>query len=241
MINSLWNHLEDIKKNCRFVELSHEITPNTPHWSGFPAMSMDPLFTHEDGFYVNQFEMVSQYGTHVDAPCHFIEGKPGLEFFDAKDLILPLCVVDLSQKATANPDYQFTVDDFMEWEKVNGRIPENSFIAVRTDWYKREDLDNCDANGQKHYPGWSVEAIRFLIEERNIAAIGHEQADTDPAIFGAGNGYAAETYILSQNRYQLELLRNLDRVPSTGAVIICGFPVVPDGAGFTARCIAICP
>ena len=84
---------------------------------------------------------------------------------------------------------------------------------------------------QKHYPGWSVEAIRFLIEERNIAAIGHEQADTDPAIFGAGNGYAAETYILSQNRYQIELLRNLDRVPSTGAVIICGFPVVPDGAG----------
>ena len=238
---NLWDQLEEIKKNCRFVELSHEVTPNTPHWSGFPALSMDPLFTHEDGFYVNQFVMVSQYGTHVDAPCHFIEGKPGLEHFGANDLILPLCVVDLSQKATSNPDYQFTVDDFIAWEEVNGRIPENSFVAVRTDWYKRDDMDNCDAKGQKHYPGWSVDAIRFLVEDRNITAIGHEQADTDPAIMGSENGYAAETYILSQNRYQIELLRNLDHVPSTGAVIICGFPIVPTGAGFTARCIAICP
>ncbi len=238
---NLWELVADLKKNCEFVELSHDVSPDTPHWSGFPAMSMETLFDYPDGFYVNKFNIVSQYGTHIDAPCHFCEGHPGLDSFTGRDMIFPLCVVDLSEKAAANSDYEFSVDDIKEWETKNGRIPEGSFVAVRTDWYKRgTDLDNCDAAGQKHYPGWNVDTIRFLVEERNIAAIGHEQSDTDPAVLGPENGYAGETYILSTDRYQIELLRNLDKLPAVGAAILVCFPKITNGAGFTARCIGIC-
>ena len=42
----------------------------------YPDMRVDDFFTLErDGFYANRFELVSQYGTHVDAPSHFIDGK----------------------------------------------------------------------------------------------------------------------------------------------------------------------
>ena len=68
----LWDQLKEWKENCRWVELSHPLSPRTPHWSGFPDMADTTLFDYPDGFYVNKFELVSQYGTHVDAPAHFI-------------------------------------------------------------------------------------------------------------------------------------------------------------------------
>ena len=78
------------------------------------------------------------------------------------------------------------------------------------------------------------------MEKRNVTAIGHETSDTDPPAISSKLGYVGETYILDQQRYQIELLRNLDQLPPTGALIVCGFPKVVDGAGFTARCFAIC-
>ena len=95
-------------------------------------------------------------------------------------------------------------------------------------------------NGQTHSPGWSVKALQFLVEERNVGAIGHETSDTDPAITGAFEGYPGERFILSSNRYQVELMINLDQVPEAGAIIFCTFPKVTDATGFTARCFALC-
>ncbi|MCI7404319.1 MAG: hypothetical protein MSS85_09590 [Pyramidobacter sp.] len=68
MDKKLWKLCTDLKENYRFVELSYDVSPDTPHWSGFPAMTSETLFNYSDGFYVNKFCMVSQYGTHVDAP-----------------------------------------------------------------------------------------------------------------------------------------------------------------------------
>jgi kynurenine formamidase len=41
-------------------------------------------------------------------------------------------------------------------------------------------MENTDANGVAHYPGWSLAALKYLYEERKIAASGHETTDTDP-------------------------------------------------------------
>ena len=54
-------------------------------------------------------------------------------------------------------------------------------------------------------------------------------------------GFAAEDYILKQDKIQIELLCDLDKVPPVGAVIFCTFPKLKGGAGFPARCFAICP
>ena len=178
----LWDLYHELKSTCRVVELSHDVSPNTPHWSGFPAMSDRTMFDYPDGFYVNEFNIVSQYGTHVDAPCHFVEGRRTLNEIGAEELILPLCVIDITAKAAADEDYAATAQDILEWEAVHGRIPEGAFVALRTDWSKREDMDNYDADGNKHYPAWGIDAVKLLVEERNITAIGHETSDTDPAV-----------------------------------------------------------
>ena len=238
---NLWNLLEDVKKNCTFIELSHVVSPETPHWSGFPDMKDIVFYSYEnDGFYSNEYNMVSQYGTHVDAPCHFVIGGRSVDEIGAEEMILPLCVVDITGKVFDDEDYAASVRDIREWELEHGKIPAGAFVALRTDWSKRGDMDNCDEEGDKHYPGWALDTLKFLVEERDVAAIGHETSDTDPAVMGAGEGFLAEDYILRQDRFQVELLRNLDLVPPAGALIVCSFPMIKGGSGSTARCFAIC-
>ena len=144
-------------------------------------------------------------------------------------MVYPLVLVDKTEACNANADFMLTIEDLKAWEATYGEIPAGSFVAFRSDWHKRpaEVFDNNDENNIPHYPGWDVEAIRWLVEERNIGAIGHESADTDPGFVTTKEGaypYPGEQYILMQDRIQIELMANLDQVPPVGSTIVCSFP-----------------
>ena len=115
---------------------------------------------------------------------------------------------------------------------------------MRSDWCKRwpdeKDCMEFDEKGNVHYPGWSLETIKFLVEERNVGAIGHEAFDTAPPALEEDKPMESETYILSQNRIQIEVMANLDKVPPAGAIIFCTFPKAKNASGFPARCFALC-
>ena len=51
----------------------------------------------------------------------------------------------------------------------------------------------------------------------------------------------AETWLLKQSHFQIEVMSNLDNVPATGAVIVVSWPKVENGLGFPARAFAILP
>jgi len=99
-------------------------------------------------------------------------------------MVLPLVVFDASQAVRQNPDHALSVEEVTLWEERHGRVPDGAFAALRTDWSLRwpdaDALKNVGADGVSHAPGWSVAALRFLCERRNIAACDHETADTDP-------------------------------------------------------------
>lgn len=83
--------------------------------------------------------------------------------------------------------------------------------------------------------------LKFLYETRKITASGHETTDTDPGAAASRDDYSLETYILSQNHYQIELLANLDKLPEAGAIAVVTFPKPKKGSGFPARVFAILP
>ena len=249
----LWSLVAELKSpRYRWVDLTHTLSAETPHWFGFRPFASKLLFDYLPGTPENmmapmrcyEYSVASQYGTHVDAPRHFWSNGRALDAIEPLELVMPLCVIDLHEECVADPDYVLTVDDLTAWEAKHGRIPEGAFVAFRSDWSHKADLENKDPAGQPHYPGWDLEAIKWLVEERNIGAIGHEPADTDPARVTTRAGfypYPAEQYILAQDRFQIEVMDHLDEVPETGALIVCAFPKLRDGVGYPARCFAICP
>src|SRR5581483_1616515 len=87
----------------KFVDLTHGFGPDTPVWSGFgqarfsPAsdpQTRKPYTIANDGFRTTFYEMVGQYGTHVDPPAHFAENGITMDQIPLKQMILPLIVLD---------------------------------------------------------------------------------------------------------------------------------------------------
>lgn len=242
---SLWQ-VFDILNSKDYVDLTHSFRPGIPHWDGFPNETVETVFNfNTSGFLAQKFCLVGQWGTHVDAPAHFHQGKRTVDQIDVKEMVLPLVVLDIHDKVSDNPDYTISMDDVSAWESRYGRIPQGCFVALRTDWSKRwpnqTAMLNKDRNGTFHYPGWSMEVLRYLYEDRKITASGHETTDTDPGIQTTKDNYTLESYVLGQDHFQIELLANLDEVPEYGALIVATFPKPAGGSGFPARVFAILP
>jgi kynurenine formamidase len=236
----------------RFVDLTHTFAPGIPHWSGFPSETVRTLYwytpkkgTLGSGFFAQEFSHVGQWGTHVDAPAHFAPGGLTVDRIDPKQMFLPLVVLDVHQKAARHPDYTISMNDVRAWEHVHGAIPADAFVVMRTDWSKRwpnaAAMQNKDAKGVAHYPGWSMPVLRYLYDVRHVTATGHETTDTDPGIAASHDDFSLESWILHHGHYQIELLANLDQVPESGGLVMVTFPKPRDGSGFPARVIAIVP
>jgi kynurenine formamidase len=241
----LWGLLAQLRA-ARFVDLTQSFRPGIPHPAGLPDEERTTLFDHEnDGFRTHLYSHVGQWGTHVDPPVHFVRGGRHLDEISVAEMILPLVVLDISRIALTDPDYELRVDDILAWEDRYGRVPAGAFAALRTDWSKRWPdpvaMANRDRAGLAHWPGWSVPALRFLCEERDITACGHETTDTDAGYVVTRLEWPAETFLLQQDRYQIELMANLDEVAPAGAVIVASFPKAEKGSGFPARAFAITP
>ncbi len=236
----------------RMVDLTHAFAPGIPHWPGFPDEKRTTIYSYEkqpgtmgSGFFAETFTHVGQWGTHVDPPAHFAKGLRTVDQIELREMILPLVVIDVHTDVEKNPDYTLTLERVKKWEADHGAIPAGAFVALRTDWSKRwpdaAAMENKGKDGIAHYPGWGLEALRYLYEQRKITASGHETTDTDPGSATSKDDYALETYVLGTNHYQIELLTNLDQLPEAGAIVIVSFPKPKGGSGFPARVFAIAP
>lgn len=240
---TLWSVYDEQIKSARFVDLTHTFNTTTPVWEGFSQMKTypacnpktgEPYTIPKDGFKATVYTHVGQYGTHCDPPAHFDENGMTLDKIPVKQMILPLCVIDITSDIKKDPNHQCSVEDIKEWEKEHGRIPEGSFVALRTDMYK-DWQTNPERFKRYPFPAWSMEAIQSLYNERNITANGHESMDTDIL------GCKVENWLLDHGHWQIECMANLDKIPEAGALIVVTWPNPENGDGFPARAFAICP
>ena len=228
----------------QYVDLTQRFGPESPVWSGFGQAKMtpaadpktrEPYTIAKDGFRATFYEMVGQYGTHVDPPAHFDENGITMDQIPLKQMILPLIVLDNTPYQSKDENHAFSITDLQRWERKNGRIPRGAFVALRTDMYKDWE-SNPERFKRTPFPAWAFETIKFLYEQRGVIATGHESMDTDTT-----DKMDSETYILKRGHYQIEVMANLDKVPSKGALIIVAWPKVRKGLGFPARTFAILP
>ncbi len=250
---TLWKLCGDLKSSQYvWVDLTHPLNNDSPYWSGIPEGSVELAKTCFDwgnemlDCLIQTFKFPGQFGTHIDFPGHFIKGGALSEKYGVEQMIFPLCVIDVTEKVATDMHYAVKAADIEAYETKYGAIPDGAFVALHTGWAKRwpdmAALSGTGADGSENFPGWSLEALRYIYEKRNAAANGHETFDTDASELAAAAGdLACERYVLGKNKLQIELLTNLDKVAPAGALLIAAYPRIEGATGLPVRAFAISP
>ena len=241
--------------HIKIVDLTQTLSPDVPSIVLPPEFGQAAPFRIEEvsryddrgpAWYWNNFTCNEHTGTHFDAPIHWVSGRHlpnnSTDTVPLTDLIGPACVIDCSREAAADADFLLTAEHIRRWEALHGRIPERAWVLMRTDWSKREDpvaYQNLDQEGQ-HTPGPATDAVRFLVEERNVVGFGTETIGTDAGqAFHFKPPYPCHYYMHGAGRYGLQCLANLDLLPATGAVLVCPPLKIKQGSGSPLRVLAL--
>ena len=236
------------------VDLTHTLDADfpvivlPPEFGQCARFRVEEVSRYDDrgpAWYWRNFTCGEHTGTHFDAPVHWISGKDlpnaSVDTIPVDAFVRPVCVVDCSAESAADDDYLMTPEHIVQWEKSHGEIPSGSWVLMRTDWSKRSGAAYLNMRDDgAHSPGPSGDAVIFLIEERNIVGFGTETVGTD-----AGQAqhltppYPAHYLFHGANKYGLQCLANLDRLPPTGAVLVCPPLKIKHGSGSPLRVLAL--
>ena len=224
-------------------DLTYRLTTDFPTFFGDDAggtrSTLNDFAT--DGFYIQQWSFQEQWGTHMDAPGHFGPDAWRVDEIPVDHLVAPLAVVDISAKATTDPNATVEVDDLVAYERRHGRIPAGAFVAMHSGWAaKLADGNDAYRGGagfpDLNFPGFGIEAAMWLAQHRDVVGIGVDTLSLDP---GNSADFAVHFGFLPTNRYGVENLAGLDAVRPAGATVVVGAVPWQDGSGGPSRVIAI--
>ncbi|MDR5683869.1 MAG: cyclase family protein [Armatimonadota bacterium] len=222
-------------------DLTHTLKPTFPSFGGSPVFKSEVAVTvRRDGYYGLNISYFEHIGTHMDAPAHFGEDARTVEQLPPSSLIAPVAVVHVHERAARDPDTRLTVDDIRAWERRYGRLPRGAAVFMHSGWESRvgssRQFRNPDASGVMHFPGFHPDAAAFLLHERQVVGIGVDTLSLD---FGPSQDFRVHTTWLPANRWGLENLANLARIPPSGAWVFVGAPKVAGGSGGPCRVFAV--
>ncbi|KAL4239752.1 hypothetical protein ACF0H5_000555 [Mactra antiquata] len=238
----------------RVVDLTHTFDKNAPKYPlDFLGYDSD-TFTYfnmtilADQFFgdmwlgIRQVEFYEHQGTHIDAPNHFGSGRQAMDEIPPERLIGEGVVIDVRDKVKQNPDYAVSVQDIKDHESKYGKIPPGAIVCMNSGWadkypdpvlvFGSNDLKNVSTF---HFPGFSLDACKMLLNERQVGVVGVDTPSTDP---GQADGYYCHMYLQPNQVPLLEYVANLDSVPARGTTMVLGAMKMRDGTGGPTRIFA---
>jgi len=227
----------------RVLDLAHAINDRLVPWPGdqrtFEAQ-VNASF-EKDGYYTRSFWMLEHYGTHLDAPIHFVRGAATLEQLPPQQFFGPCVVLDVRVQAAADPDFAAPVTVIDDWESRHGEIPAGAIVLLRTGWVSRWPdarlYRNQDAAGRMHFPGFSAAAVERCIR-RKANGIG---CDTMSVDVGASQDFPVHLLTGNAGLYHLENLADLGELPESGAWLVAAPIKLEGGSGGPVRVFALLP
>jgi len=236
--------------NGKIIDLSHDFSSETIYWVTAEEFELDVVAKGptEAGFYysANNFSGAEHGGTHIDAPIHFAESHQSVNEIPLEKLIGHAIKVDVSEKALKDRDYLISIDDFKSWESSQSmQIPDGSIVLLETGYskfypdkvsYLGTNQRGPEAVKLLHFPGLSPEAAQWLVDKRNINAIG---LDTPSIDYGQSTGFESHVILLGKNIPAFENLTNLNQLPSNDFLVIALPMKIKDGSGGPLRIVAI--
>jgi len=192
-------------------------------------------------WYWNNISTGEHTGTHFDAPIHWVTGKDGTDVAQvpARRLVAPAVVLDVTERAAADPDFLLEREHIEAWEAEHGPLPAGGWLLYRTGWDTRGDDPEAFANAGRT-PGISVACAKWLAEETRILGVGVETVGTDAgAAHSFDPPFPCHSFLLGNDKYGLTQLRNVGALPPTGAVVIAGPLPILGGSGSPCRVLGL--
>lgn len=222
------------------LDLTYTLGEDFPAYApGEEAVRRPGTTIAEDGYYQQRWDIYEHVGTHVDAPAHFNPNGRYANELTPDELMVPAVVVDIARRAAADPDTVVTVDDLRAHERRHGRIHDGAAVLMFSGWgAKVGDADayrGTDANGVLHFPGFGGDACEWLIRRRRIRALGVDTLSIDP---GESETFPVHTILNGAERYGIENLARLRRLPARDARIVVGLIPFKQGSGGPAKVLA---
>ncbi|WNV77049.1 cyclase family protein [Geodermatophilus sp. DSM 44513] len=219
-----------------------------PPFANTSRFRLEELSRYDDrgpAWYWNDIHTGEHTGTHLDAPNHWVTGRDGLDVSQAplSTLVAPAVVIDRSAEAADDADFLLQVEHVRDWEAEHGPLPDGGWLLYRTGWAARGNdaaaFANADERGP-HTPGVAPECARWLARETPICGLGVETVGTDAGqASGFEPAFPCHSELMGAGKFGLTSLRDLDRLPPTGAVlVVCPLPIV-GGSGSPARVLAL--
>jgi kynurenine formamidase len=234
----------------RLVDLTWSFNAKTLYWptatTGFEHEQLAFGPTPGGWFYSSYAYKAPEHGgTHLDAPIHFHKGGLTADQVPLEQFIGPAVVIDVSAAAGRDPDYRLSRADVAAWERTNGVIPRGAIVVLRTGWgtrwpdarrYLGDDTPG-DAS-HLHFPSYGAEAARYLVETRQVAALGADVASID---YGASTDFIVHQIASARGVLGMENLAGVEALPARGATIIALPMKIEGGSGGPLRAIALVP
>ena len=116
----------------KFVDLSWDVTEQTPIYPGDPEPKISVSTTLEnEGYNLSRVSLGTQTGTHVDAPYHFSNEGETIENMELDFFFGEAVVIRVTDK---NSNEKITMEDVMPYDE---KIKEGTIVLFNTNWYKK--------------------------------------------------------------------------------------------------------
>ncbi len=196
----------EMRKIKKIVDLSHDLTANTPVYPGDPVPNFSVATTIEnEGYNLFNVSLGSQTGSHVDAPYHFSNQGPTIDKMDLKYFMGKGLIIDVTHKKRKE---EIVLEEINKYKK---QIEEADIVLFKTNWYKK-------AGSEEFYdhPFLSKEGGEYLLS-KGIRTVGIDTINLDNTggtEFPIHDMYSEAGGIIAEN------LANLDSVDFDSPFII---------------------
>ncbi|HEY5941194.1 MAG TPA: cyclase family protein [Gemmatimonadales bacterium] len=240
----------DLLLQGSWIDLSHDFSSQTIYWPTAKSFKLEVVSAQRTpaGYYyaANNFSAAEHGGTHLDAPIHFAEGQWTTDQIPLERLIGQAVVIDVQAGADSSPDYRVDANAIKSWEQKQGAIPPNSIVLFRTGWARRWPdraaylgtlRTGPEAVSELHFPGIDSAAAQLLVG-RKVKAVG---IDTPSIDYGQSTSFPTHQVLFASNIPAFENVANMDRLPSSGGLVIALPMKIKGGSGGPLRIVALVP
>ncbi|WP_027399046.1 cyclase family protein [Anaerovorax odorimutans] len=139
----------------KFVDLTWDLTENTPIYPGDPEPKIEVATTLEnEGYNLSGVYVGTQTGTHVDAPYHFSNEGATIEQMELDFFFGEAVIIRVTDKKAKE---EITMEDLKPYRD---KITKGKIVLFNTNWYKKVGTEEFF-----DHPYVSAEVAHFLVNQ----------------------------------------------------------------------------